>query len=752
MIFFAGASSNQNDLVEKEVILSGGKVLESYLGGVEFESDLKTAYSFALNTHCATRLLLLLRKKDQINNFDDFYKESLDMEWEKYLNPNQTFMISQTTSDVKWIKNTHYIELKFKDAIVERLRSVYGQRPDVDRDNPDVCFHIHIKKDEVFWYLDFGGKGFSHRGYRKAETTAVMSEYLAASVLYRSPWYKDLCKDFTKNMVLLDPFCGSGTICIEAALICTNTAPGLINSERFGFLKLPFHDERLWNDVIAEAKEKITPTHVRIIGWDVSDTAIEISKNNTELANLSDYITFEKKDFSLLNEEDVSNLSKGMTELDMAESGFYMVTDPPYGNRLKTDSFFYSMIGSTLANFFKGWNVSIICGNSELLSNIDMKPNRINVFISGGTECQLAHYYVFTEKERKDMAERALKKKSERISSPLSSGAQMIFNRLVKNKSALEKDLKEKNITCYRLYDADMPEYSVAVDVYENKWINLQEYAPPKTIDPEASKRRLEEAVLATERATGVDMENIFIKKREIQKGLKQYSKMNSFNKFNIIHEGGFRFCVNFTDNLDTGIFLDHRPLRAIIKNESIKKRFLNLFCYTGTATVYASAGGALSTVSVDSSNYYLSWAKHNMSLNGFTSMNHFYYKSDVFDYLLSNKDVFDLIYCDPPTFSNSKNRKMFDIQKDHDYLIRTCVKHLSKDGILIFSTNYTKFRLSENLFEDFQIEDITDTTIDVDFLRHKNIHKCFLIKHGNKPIKNKRQVRFKLKRLDRLS
>ena len=204
----------------------------------------------------------------------------------------------------------------------------------------------------------------------------------------------------------------------------------------------------------------------------------------------------------------------------------------------------------------------------------------------------------------------------------------------------------------------------------------------------------------------------------------------NSRSDLFIANENGHKFLVNFTDYLDTGLFLDHRPVRKMIESMSRDKRFLNLFCYTASATVHAAAGGALSTVSVDANANYLEWANKNMQINGFNTMNHFFYKDDCISFLRENRDVFDLIFCDPPTFSNSKGRDVFDVQRDHGYLIRSCMRHLASDGVLIFSTNYTRFKMFGELFEDFIVEDITESTIGFDFARNSKIHRCYKIRH----------------------
>ena len=726
MIFFASASANQNDLVEKEARDAGAREIRTSSGGVEFSADLQTAYRFCMWTRSATRLLVLVHRHS-IESTDELYEHSLTLPWENWINPDISFAITETVTDCRWIRNSHFASLRLKDAIVERMRDKFdGERPDVDRDNPGIVFHLHVNRNLASWYVDFAGRDLPHRGYRTAQTQAVMSEFMAASLLYRSDWYRRLRTSIEEGAAegpaLLDPFCGSGTICIEAALMATNTAPGLLKKDSFAFLTLPIHDEELWQKTVAEAQADRRENTCRIIGWDIDRRAVDIATENARKAGLEGMVEFAVKDFTTVTQADVP-----------AASGC-IVTDPPYGVRLDSGSAairrLYTSIGEVIYNCFCGWSASILCGNSELLGFIDMKPNRTNTLINGGIECQAAHYYVFSREERQQMAERARARREERLSAPLSPGAQMAANRLKKNMASIGKAMQNQGVTCYRLYDADMPEYSAAIDVYEGKWICLQEYAAPSTIDPEDAKRRLEELVLATERVTGIDYENIYVKRREIQKGASQYNKRGSSSHFFIANENGHRFLVNFSDYLDTGLFLDHRPVRKIIESMAMDKRFLNLFCYTGSATVHAAAGGALSTVSVDANANYLDWAMRNMQINGFNTMNHFFYKDDCLSFLRENRDVFDLIFCDPPTFSNSKGRDTFDVQRDHGYLIRSCMRHLSGDGVLIFSTNYTRFKMFGELYEDFIIEDITESTIGDDFVRNSRIHRCYRIRH----------------------
>lgn len=733
MIYFAAAAANQNDLVAQEAQKAGASEVHLVNGGVEFEADLGSAYRFCLNSRIATRLMLGIAQEDDVYGPDEFYESSMLIAWEQWLDPSKTFSVTVTAMNCPWLKKTTFGAIRLKDAIVDRMREQFaGERPTVEFDNPDVTFHVHFERRAVTWYLDFSGKSLHKRGYRTGDTGAILKENLAAAVLMRSDWYKSVVDG--EPALLLDPLCGSGTIPIEAALIATDTAPGLLDPTRFAFLKLDMHDPDLWEQVLEEAllrHEAGLQKNIRILAWDNDPEAIRLSQIHARHAKVESCITVEQKDFTRIEEHDVP------------EGEHYVVTDPPYGKRMEgTGSIehFYLVMGKTFNTLFPGWRVSILCGDKELLSYVDMKPDRTNALFNGPMEAQLAHYHVFTHQERQAMIDKAIQKREERLAQPLSDGAQMAFNRLRKNLDRLQPLMEAEGVTSYRIYDADMPEYSAAIDWYEGKYIHLQEYAPPSTIDPEAAQRRLNELIDATERATGIDLEFIFVKQRKEQRGTSQYEKLANAGKYYIMREHGHVFMVNFTDYLDTGIFLDHRPVRKMIEEMANGKRFLNLFSYTGTATVHAAAGGALSTVSVDASATYLDWAIKHMEMNGFEGMNHFFYKEDCIEWLKSTHDTYDLIFCDPPTFSNSKMRSMFDVDRDQRRLIHSAMRHLTHDGTLIFSTNFRKFSMDPELIEEYEVTDITSQTIGEDFARNAKIHYCWTIKHRKAVVKMSRK------------
>lgn len=317
------------------------------------------------------------------------------------------------------------------------------------------------------------------------------------------------------------------------------------------------------------------------------------------------------------------------------------------------------------------------------------------------------------------------------MSSPVLPGTEMLVNRLRKNLRHLGKWARREGVTCYRVYDGDVPEYALAVDLYEG-WAHAQEYAAPATVDPVRAQGRLADAMAVIPEALGIPAERVVLKVRRRQKGLAQYERQAATGQFREVHEGGLRFLVNLSDYLDTGLFLDHRPTRALIRSLARGGRFLNLFAYTGTASVYAAAGGAASTTTVDMSSVYVDWARRNMALNGFAEgRTHRLVRADCLTWLATPRpERYHVIFADPPTFSNSKRmgENTFEVQRDHAALILAAARLLARDGVLLFSNNFRHFRMHHSTLPGMIIEDISRATLPPDFLRNPRIHNCWRI------------------------
>lgn len=308
---------------------------------------------------------------------------------------------------------------------------------------------------------------------------------------------------------------------------------------------------------------------------------------------------------------------------------------------------------------------------------------------------------------------------------------QMFYNRLLKVYKHKSKQAKRLNFYCYRVYDHDLPEFPFAIELYDDK-IYVAEYRRRHNMSEDEHEDWLQQSFKIISEVLNLPVENIFSRerKRQSHRASEQYEKQNSKEEFFTVEENGLKFLINLTDYLDTGLFLDHRITREMVRNEALNKRVLNLFCYTGSFSAYAAIGGATSVTSVDLSKTYLDWAKNNFSINNFKDeKKYFFVHADVLQYLKTLKpNSFDLIIIDPPTFSNSKRMKdFFDVQKDHVEIINDTIKALSTKGIIYFSTNFSKFVLDEANIKALSIKNITKATTPFDF-EGKLKRLCFKI------------------------
>ncbi len=699
------------DLLEKEIKDAGGTVERIHRTGIQFSGSLETAYRLCLWSRIASRILYPVFEFEA-EDPDDLYKKALRLPWHEHMDATNSFALDASTKGSQFTDN-RYSSLKLKDAIVDFFRNRGGIRPGVDPETPDIKFNLNIRDRMVSIGLDLAGEGLHKRGYRSTTGKAPLKENVAAAILYRAGW-PELAK---KGKPLVDPMCGSGTLLIEGALMAGDIAPGLFH-RHFGFTGWKEHDSNLWTSLKKEAdkrREKGAVNIPPIRGFDKDPGVVASAWENIRNAGLQKWIHVEKQEISDLKPTEA-----------MGTPGLIAV-NPPYGKRLEENTVLaplYRTFGTVLKERFPGWNVIVITSSEELSREIGLKPERSNTLFNGPLACVVVRYSLFSRERRKEMTEK------ERILSP---GAEMFANRIRKNLKQRRKWARKNDVTSYRLYDADMPEYSVAIDYYENSWANVQEYAPPPgKVNPEKARQHRKEITDALPGVLGLPPKDIFMKTREKQRGANQYTRLNAREERLVIREGGLKFLVNFTDYLDTGIFLDHRITRNMIRGKSMGRSFLNLFAYTGSATVYAADGGASSTTTVDASSTYLNWAEENLKINNFIGHGHRFIKADCIKWLEECRDSWDLIFLDPPTFSNSKSRKeSFDIQSDHIKLLRSTLARLNPGGILIFSNNYRKFRFDTPALSGWAIEEISDQTVPEDFTRKKSIHRCWIIEKG---------------------
>lgn len=694
---FASTARGLEELLKTELEGLGATDCQVVQGGVHFQGDTRLLYQSLMWSRLASRIMLPLGECRVYSDLD-LYLGVQAIPWTEMFNPGATFAVHFSGLNDE-IRNSQYGALKVKDAIVDSFTRKNLPRPNVDRESPDLRINVWLNKETAHISLDLSGEGLHLRGYRDGTGMAPIKENLAAAIVMRSGW--------VPGTPLLDPMCGSGTLLIEAAMLATDRAPGL-HRRHWGFGGWAQHDDAIWKEVKAEAQTRarqgLAAYGSRFYGSDVDERVIERARRNARRAGIGELIDFAVKDVAQLN----NPLPKGPYGT--------VISNPPYGERLESEPALialHSLLGRIMKNQFGGWNLSVFSASPELLSCLQLRADKQFKAKNGPLDCVQKNYHLAESEGGKP-----------------AMLAEDFANRLRKNLKKFEKWARQEGIECYRLYDADLPEYNVAIDRYGD-WVVVQEYAPPKTVDAHKARQRLFDIIAATIAVLEIAPNKLVLKTRERQKGKNQYQKMAEKGDFIEVQEYNARLWVNLTDYLDTGLFLDHRIARRMLGQMSKGKDFLNLFSYTGSASVHAGLGGARSTTTVDMSRTYLEWAERNLRLNGLTGRAHRLMQADVLGWLRESTEQFDLIFIDPPTFSNSKRMEdAFDVQRDHIRLMTDLKRLLRKGGTIMFSNNKRGFRMDHDGLAalGLKAQEISQKTLSQDFARNRQIHNCWLI------------------------
>ena len=685
-------------------------------------------YKALLWSRTANRVLLCLHS-GKVDTGDDVYQVASEVPWEQHFSVDTSFNVQFSGSNGQ-IRNTTFGALKVKDAIADRFRSIEGRRPNVERKNADISVRAHLSKGVLALYLDLSGDSLHKRHYRQGTGEAPLKENLASAILLLSGWPNR----FDEGASLLDPMCGSGTFLIEAAMIAMNIAPGL-RRVFWGFDQWKKHDAKIWatvQDQAVKAAEQGRQNYTgRLVGYDKDAAVIRKAWHNVQAADLESWIHVEKRSLEdfVLGEK----LNNGL-----------LVCNPPYGERLgevEALQELYAHLGYLFATYLEGWSASVFTGNMELGKALSWRSHKQYKLFNGAIESQLILLDLKPENRFKSqwLSAEQLLRNPEQWRVYHEERAQMFRNRLKKNMKTLEKWARKSQVTCYRCYDADMPEYSMAIDLYQdqnaNTWFHVQEYAPPASLSEKSAVERLSEALCVLRDWSACEGQRIALKTRRVQKGKQQYQKQGNQRAAIQVTEGPATLEVNLHDYLDTGLFLDHRPARRWIHEQAADKRVLNLFCYTASVSVMAALGGASESLSIDMSKTYLAWAQRNFALNHIDENKHLLMQSDCIEWLASaakSKDQrFDLIFLDPPSFSNSKRMEgVLDVQRDHAGIIRQAMRLLLPGGTLFFSNNLRGFKLDDALQSEFQVSNWARQSFDKDFERNTKIHNAWLIQH----------------------
>jgi len=699
MIFslFVSCPRGLEYLLEDELKTIGLQVSRVSPQGVYGEATLAVVYAICLWSRLANRVQHILFS-GQAHNEPTLYKLCHEFPWQTVFAADKTLAVEFHGESVH-IRNSMYGAQVVKDAVVDHFRSLQGTRPTVDKENPQVTLHAHLKHDTLTLSLDLVGYSLHQRGYRLEAGAAPLKENVAAAMLIRANW-PQLAE---QGAALHDPFCGAGTIVIEAAMMAAHIAPGLLREDQ-ALCHWVAHQPSLWEKVRLKALQQVKAVPVKLHGTDTDERIIAAARANAERAGVSRLLEF-------------NTLPLSECKADSAQG--LLICNPPYGERLGDATQLiplYQELGRVLHNNYQGWQAAFLTSNPLLAKATGLRASKQYKLFNGALECKLYCVTLVNNELRGGSI------------GTLSSSAQMFANRLQKNYSHLQKWARNNQVSCYRVYDADLPEYAYAIDIYNDHAV-LQEYAPPATIPAHKAEQRRLDVLQVVPGVLGIASENMVVKQRKPQKGSNQYQKMNQSQQTMVVQEGGAKLKVNLYDYLDTGLFLDHRPLRLRFAELPPGTRFLNCFCYTATASVHAALAGALTT-NVDLSNTYLQWAEENFRLNQLDLSRHQFIQYDCVEWLKVTRDRFDVIFLDPPSFSNSKRMEnTLDIQRDHEALIASAMRLLNEGGTLYFSTNFRQFKLAPLIAEQYAVTDISAETIDIDFKRNKRIHQCFIVR-----------------------
>lgn len=716
MQFYASCPRGLEGLLIDELKSYGVSLFKEHPTHVEFEGELEVAYKACMHSRIANRIFYCLLDQ-QFTSIEELYNKVNTIEWSWHFDIKHTFAVDCVARKSSLIDHSGFGALKVKDAIVDYFRERYEDRPSVDKDNPDYRVHALVNGSQLKIGLDLAGRSLHQRGYRDASGRAPIKENLAAAMLLRAKWPQLAEQGYAFH----DPMCGTATLLIEAAMMATDMAPGLMNPS-FCFESWKQHQPETWAAVVASAKrnhqKKLQSVDNLMIGSEMHTDSLKIARANVERAGFSELIKIEKQDIN-------------SPRLEPFEQKGLLVTNPPYGERLGNEEQVtpvYRALGDYIKKQCNDWTVAMITTETSYARAMGIRSHKQYKLKNGSLDCQL---FMFEAQDKNFYRPFDPSVVNPQWDNNLSDGAIMLKNRLIKNLKRFKSYLKQNEISCYRLYDADLPEYSALVDVFEDE-VYIQEYSAPKSIPVKVTQKRLAELVRVCSGVLQIPEKGIHVQKRQQDKNDPASNKTTEDDTYKVVTEQNAKFNVNLERYHDTGLVLDYRKIRSSIMKEAKGKRFLSLFAGNATLSACAAVGGA-KTTSVEMSKAYKTWSMKNFSLNNVSVYGHEFVQQDCFDWIANNleQSEYDLICLDPPSFSLLKGeQENFDLQQDQLELVDSVMKMLSKNGKLYFINNMKKFELDKAITSHYKAFEVTAKTLPLDFQKSRNHHRCWTIEH----------------------
>ena len=742
MEFFATCPGGFEQLLAAELISLGTPQVRPLRGQVAFAGSLKDAYNVCLWSRLASRVIVVLERIDA-SNADALYEGLSGIAWEEHITSSSTIAIDAHGTNGQ-LRNTQFTALRSKDAVVDRMYSRSGWRPETNPTSPDLTIAVRIMRDRATVGIDLAGQPLFRRGYEHARGSKLAASSLrpdyAAALLAASGW-QEACKGGSPTLVA--PFCGAGTIAVEAAGKALGVAPGLYR-QRWGFEGWAAHDSAEWERLLGSARKAAENPEgeVTLVLSDTRQGFETATRQALRAAGIDCTPVFSTEPEGVGAGSGSTVLALDLQWIDQSA--------------LATEAAAIERVSRVVGALPSDTHAGVLATDAVIDAILGPASSETKVFV-GRDEATLRSY----DQLEASAASSVTLADGTAVNTLLSTSSQFA-SRLAKVYRQRRKWARREDVSCYRIYDSDLPDYAVSIDLFEGsetpgRWLQIYEYAPPKGIDETRAQQRLLDVTAIAPRVLDVRPENTFVRVRTKARGGSQYADEAQPTRpprpgrgrpgrpalppgAHLIDEGGLTFEVNFSTRLDCGIFLDHRDTRAMLremaKQTKGSKRFLNLFAYTGTGTCYAADGGAKHTTTVDLSRPSLDWARRNMERNGFAGSEHEFVQADVIEWVNEQrhtKNRWDLVFCDVPTFSNSSRMRKasFDVQRDHAELLIGVSRLLTREGTCVFSCNLRTFKINEEALAKagVEVEDITAKTIPEDFSRNQRIHKCYLVR-----------------------
>ena len=683
------APGGLEDLVAQQCKDLGCDVEHVTAGEVRVDlEDPARVYDLLLWLRHTSRVVLSLAE-GMIDGPDALYRLVQKVDWTRHLPVVPGFRVD-VFGRAEWLRDDRYAARVAKDAIVDQFWDKLDERPNT---GPDEINRVEVRifRGRATIGLNLAGEALDRRGYRLPGHPATLREGIGAALLDRARW--------TPETPLFDPFCGSGTLILEAAMVASGTAPGLFRDNaiehwlRFKPQAMEAARQR------AQKRRRDPPREPRLWGRDVDPAFIELARAQAKQLGLADWIRFE-----------VASVDE-LPTVDRPDE-WLVLTNPPWGKRLATQDLepLYRSLGQQMKAHWPGAKLAVLTDRVSLSQALGLRVGRRNAISAGPDKLQLNHYDIglpdgHTPQSVEPAADLAA--------------------RLNKRWKHLRKWANRQGIQAYRIYDADLPEYAFMVDLYGDR-VHVAEYAPPKQIYPVVARRRREQALVTIAQVFDQPKEQIVFKTRAPGGDYER----NEDDLWLTVDEEGARLRTNLTRYNDTGVFLDHRGARRWLAKHADGKDCLNLFSYTATASVRMALAGARKVASVDLSPRYTRWAEQNYRMNGLSTDQHPLIQADVIKWLYDAPDaIYDLVLLDPPTFSNSaRTDTVWDIKKDSAVLLSEVHRVLRPGGQCLFSNNAKGFKLLKEVHEQWgQVESLTEQTRDQDCpLSHRSGHKSW--------------------------